>query len=105
MRASSAPRTPQVFRKDWLIEAYSKRHEVGEAITDDAQLVEGLGHPCAVVDGSPMNLKITTQADLRLALAILQSLPRPEKAAALHPFSDELAQWDQGSKKNLDDLF
>ncbi len=97
--------TPQVFRKDWLIEAYAHRHQVGEAITDDAQLVEGLGHPCAIVDGSPMNLKITTQADLKLAAAILKALPRPEKDKPLHPFSDETAKWEQGPKKKLEDLF
>jgi 2-C-methyl-D-erythritol 4-phosphate cytidylyltransferase len=97
--------TPQVFRKEWLIEAYSQRHKVGEAITDDAQLVEGLGHPCAVVDGSPMNLKITTQADLKLAAAILKALPKAEKDKPLHPFSDETAKWEQGPKKKLEDLF
>ncbi len=97
--------TPQVFRKDWLVEAYAYRHEVGEAITDDAQLVEALGHPCAIVDGSPMNLKITTQADLKLAAAILKALPKPEKDAPLHPFSDETAKWESGPKRKLEDLF
>jgi 2-C-methyl-D-erythritol 4-phosphate cytidylyltransferase len=97
--------TPQVFRKDLLIEAYAHRSRVGQAITDDAQLVEALGHHCAIVDGSPMNLKITTQADLRLAAAILKALPKPEQNAPLHPFSDEKAKWDQGPKKKLEDLF
>jgi 2-C-methyl-D-erythritol 4-phosphate cytidylyltransferase len=97
--------TPQVFRKDLLIRAYANRSKIGDAITDDAQLVEALGHPCAVVDGSPMNLKITTQADLRLAAAILKALPKLEKAAPLHPFSDEIAVREKGPKKKLEDLF
>jgi 2-C-methyl-D-erythritol 4-phosphate cytidylyltransferase len=97
--------TPQVFRKDWLVEAYARRRQVGETITDDAQLVENLGHPCAIVDGSPMNLKITTQADWKLAEAILRALPRAEKAAPLHPFSDESAKWESGPRRTLEDLF
>ena len=97
--------TPQVFRKDLLRRAYANRGRVAHAITDDAQLVEALGHPCFIVEGSPMNLKITTQADLRLASAILKALPKPERDAPLHPFSDEKAKWDAGPKKKLEDLF
>src|SRR5262249_33032226 len=36
--------TPQVFRRDWLVEAYAKRNKLGKDITDDAQLVEAAGH-------------------------------------------------------------
>jgi 2-C-methyl-D-erythritol 4-phosphate cytidylyltransferase len=97
--------TPQVFRRDLLERAYAGRDRVGGSITDDAQLVEAMGHPCHVVDGSPMNLKITTAADLRLASAILKSLPPPPRDAPLHPFSDEKAKWDSGPKRKLEDLF
>ena len=97
--------TPQVFRKDWLMDAYAQRSKLSQAITDDCQLLEALGHPSKVVEGSPMNLKITTQADLRLAAAILKALPPPEKDAPLHPFSDETLKWDQGPKRKLEDLF
>ena len=51
--------TPQVFRRQLLLDAYAKRG--GFAATDDAQLVERIGHPVTVVPGSPINLKITTQ--------------------------------------------
>ena len=71
--------TPQVFRRDLLERAYAARHDLlarGEAITDDAQLVEALGHPCVVVPGSAMNLKITTRDDLDLAAAILRARPK-----------------------------
>ncbi len=97
--------TPQVFRKDLLLRAYANRSKVAHAITDDAQLVEAIGHPCFVVDGSPMNLKITTQADLRLAAAILKARPEPKGDVPLHPFSDEKAKWDVGPKRKLEDLF
>ncbi|HWE37439.1 MAG TPA: 2-C-methyl-D-erythritol 4-phosphate cytidylyltransferase, partial [Isosphaeraceae bacterium] len=62
--------TPQVFRRDLLMQAYANRSRVPGSATDDALLVEAMGHPVHVVAGSPMNLKITTAADLRLAAAI-----------------------------------
>ena len=52
--------TPQVFRRDWLEQAYARRSQAGPEITDDTQLVEALGHRCAIVPGSALNLKITT---------------------------------------------
>ena len=57
--------TPQVFRRKLLMEAYAKRG--GFVATDDAQLVERIGQPVTVVPGSPINLKINTREDLRLA--------------------------------------
>lgn len=60
--------TPQVFRRDWLERAHAEAH--GQA-TDDAALVEALGHPVRVTPGDPLNLKITTAADLALAEAWL----------------------------------
>ena len=88
-----AAQTPQVFRRDLIERAYAERHRLGAAITDDAQLVEALGHPCVVVDGSPMNLKITTADDLRLASAILAARPEPKRDAPAHPFADEGKMW------------
>src|SRR5262245_54225155 len=60
--------TPQVFRRQLLIDAYGRRG--GQPATDDAQLVERLGHTVSLVPGSPMNLKITTKEDLRIAGAL-----------------------------------
>jgi len=62
--------TPQVFRRDWLVEAH-RRQAGGAAATDDTQLVEALGHPCAIVPSSARNIKITTQEDMAMARAIL----------------------------------
>ncbi|MCS6851646.1 MAG: 2-C-methyl-D-erythritol 4-phosphate cytidylyltransferase [Gemmataceae bacterium] len=81
--------TPQVFRRDWLEEAYAKRSQLGHEITDDAQLVEAAGHPVQVVEGSASNLKITTKADLQLAEAILKAQPKPKPAGSVHPFAEE----------------
>jgi len=61
--------TPQVFHVGLLIEAYKKHN--GRPATDDAQLVERIGHDVALVRGSAENLKITYPEDLHLAEAIL----------------------------------
>jgi 2-C-methyl-D-erythritol 4-phosphate cytidylyltransferase len=79
--------TPQVFRRDLLLKAYAQRGS--QPATDDAQLVERLGHPVTVVAGSPMNLKITTKDDLRLAAAVLRILPKPKIFGPAHPFADD----------------
>lgn len=85
--------TPQVFRRDWLLDAYAKRSELKIPITDDAQLVEAMGREVVVVRGSPVNFKITTQEDLELAEAVIKS--RGSQAASSRPgpaFDDE-AKW------------
>lgn len=76
--------TPQVFRADWLKEAY----ETGREATDDAALLEALGKPVSVVPGDPRNIKITTKEDLHFAAAVVSSLPKPKPARGLHPFAD-----------------
>jgi len=79
--------TPQVFRRDLLLEAHARRD--GFAATDDAQLVERLGHAVTVVPGSAINVKITTKEDLRLAEQALKALPKPKLFGAAHPFADD----------------
>jgi len=59
--------TPQAFRVDLLREAHEKARRDGVVGTDDAALVERLGHPVKVVRGREGNLKITTPEDLRRA--------------------------------------
>ncbi len=79
--------TPQVFRRSLLVEAYARRESF--VATDDAQLVERLGHKVVVVPGSPVNLKITTQEDLRLAEQAQKALPKPKFHGPSHPFADD----------------
>jgi 2-C-methyl-D-erythritol 4-phosphate cytidylyltransferase len=90
--------TPQVFRRDWLIEAYARRGQLGKDITDDAQLMEAAGHPVHLIEGAPTNIKITTKADLILAEAILKAMPKPKPAAAAHPFAEEEMWGGKGLK-------
>jgi 2-C-methyl-D-erythritol 4-phosphate cytidylyltransferase len=85
--------TPQVFRRELLLRAYANRARLGAEVTDDTQLVEAIGQSCALVESTSSNLKITSQADLRLASAVLQALPKPKRDGPVHPFSDERAMW------------
>ena len=64
--------TPQVFRTVLLREAYSKACRDGYVGTDDAALVERLGHPVRIVPGDSVNRKITTPDDLQWAEWYLQ---------------------------------
>jgi 2-C-methyl-D-erythritol 4-phosphate cytidylyltransferase len=90
--------TPQVFRKDWLAEAYAGRQKLGKDITDDSQLVEAAGHLVHVVEGSASNIKITAKSDLFLAEAILKSRPKPKPTGPAHPFAEE-EMWGGWGKK------
>lgn len=67
-----AIQTPQIFRKDLIIQAYEKAEEIGFVGTDDASLVEAMGQPVRLVPGSYENIKITTPEDLLLAQEILR---------------------------------
>jgi 2-C-methyl-D-erythritol 4-phosphate cytidylyltransferase/2-C-methyl-D-erythritol 2,4-cyclodiphosphate synthase len=62
--------TPQAFDTGSLKEAHAGAPQELDA-TDDAVLVERLGHRVAVVDGEVTNIKITTEEDLRLAEALM----------------------------------
>jgi 2-C-methyl-D-erythritol 4-phosphate cytidylyltransferase len=62
--------TPQAFRYEIIKAAYDRAYAEGYAATDDAQLVERAGHRVAVVEGAPINIKITRPFDLRVAEAI-----------------------------------
>jgi 2-C-methyl-D-erythritol 4-phosphate cytidylyltransferase len=79
--------TPQVFGRQVLMDAYARRGDFSP--TDDAQLVERLGHAVTVVPGSPVNLKITTKEDLRLAEHALKALPKPKLFGPAYPFADD----------------
>ncbi|MEZ6091208.1 MAG: 2-C-methyl-D-erythritol 4-phosphate cytidylyltransferase [Pirellulaceae bacterium] len=61
--------TPQLFRREVLLRAYERWR--GWPVTDDAGLVERAGGTVRVLEASPLNLKITTSDDLKLAEAIL----------------------------------
>jgi 2-C-methyl-D-erythritol 4-phosphate cytidylyltransferase len=59
--------TPQGFRFHVLKQAFDEATRDGFTGTDEASVVERMGHPVHVVMGSPRNIKITTPSDLELA--------------------------------------
>lgn len=67
-----AAQTPQVFKADVLKAALTKAVDEQLEITDDASAVELLGMSVSITEGDECNIKITTQADLILAEAILE---------------------------------
>jgi 2-C-methyl-D-erythritol 4-phosphate cytidylyltransferase len=83
--------TPQVFKRSLILEAYNRRSELPGAPTDDAQLVEAIGHPVSVVESDFTNLKITTRPDITLANAIIKGRPAPRPKGPLGAFEE--AQW------------
>ncbi len=63
--------TPQGFRYPLILDAHEQALFEGWRRTDDASLVERLGLPVAMLEGSYRNIKITTPEDLVLARAFL----------------------------------
>jgi len=71
-----AMETPQVFSRDLISRAYARVQARGGHVTDDAQAVEQLGHPIALLENAYPNPKLTTPADL----AYLEFLLNPAGA-------------------------
>ncbi|MHB1628249.1 MAG: 2-C-methyl-D-erythritol 4-phosphate cytidylyltransferase [Bacilli bacterium] len=59
-----AVQTPQVFARNLLTEAHRDAAEAGVSATDDASLLERMGVPVHVVQGSKWNVKLTDPDDL-----------------------------------------
>ncbi|MBI4355497.1 MAG: 2-C-methyl-D-erythritol 4-phosphate cytidylyltransferase [Candidatus Omnitrophica bacterium] len=66
-----AAQTPQAFRARLIRRAYDGALRSRRAATDDAALVEHLGHRVALVAGDERNIKVTTPPDLWAAEAFL----------------------------------
>lgn len=66
--------TPQVFTYPLIMKAHELAQADGFRGTDDASLVEYLGHPVRMVSGGKYNIKITTRDDLLLAESIIKTM-------------------------------
>lgn len=64
--------TPQGFQTKLLKEAFARAEQDGVTASDEAALVERLGHDVYVVQGSERNIKITKPADMELARFYLE---------------------------------
>jgi 2-C-methyl-D-erythritol 4-phosphate cytidylyltransferase len=65
--------TPQGFARALLEEAHARARSEGLHGTDDAMLLERLGAPVRLVQGSSLNFKVTTEEDFRLAELVVRS--------------------------------
>ncbi len=81
--------TPQVFRKDLLLDAMGKLADDAD-ITDEASALERANHPVHIVESDATNLKITTKGDLAIARSVIKA--RPAKALPKLGAFEE-AQW------------
>ena len=67
-----AVQTPQVFQADLLKGALRHALDSGEQPTDDCAALERMGVPVSLIEGDPMNLKITVPSDRIVAEALLE---------------------------------
>lgn len=63
--------TPQVFNATVLKKAYEQPFST--TFTDDASVVEAMGHSITLVEGESSNIKITTPSDIIIAEALLDA--------------------------------
>ena len=84
--------TPQIFEVTLLKKAYENLDRLDRAqVTDDAFLVEALGHEVSIVESDASNLKITKPNDIALAEAVIKSRPKPMPSGPVGPYIE--AQW------------
>ncbi|MBN1892672.1 MAG: 2-C-methyl-D-erythritol 4-phosphate cytidylyltransferase [Clostridiales bacterium] len=77
--------TPQVFRYNILVEAYSSAKRLGRVATDDTSLAEAIGAHVRLVEGAYSNIKITTQEDLAIAESFLKTPAEKVESAEESP--------------------
>lgn len=68
--------TPQVFKSSIIIEAHETAKQKGITATDDAVLVERLGHPLKMIAASYENIKITTPEDLLIGEQLIKAISK-----------------------------
>lgn len=71
--------TPQTARADLLRRAFAAAASDGFIGTDEASLLEHIGIPVQIVEGSERNLKITRPEDMLVAEALMGHQPGEEK--------------------------
>ena len=65
--------TPQAFHRDLITSAHRRARKDRWEVTDDASIMEQMGHEVRIVAGDERNIKITTLDDLELVRWIIQS--------------------------------
>jgi 2-C-methyl-D-erythritol 4-phosphate cytidylyltransferase len=71
--------TPQVFRRAALEDSVGRAIASGLEATDCSQMLTSAGYRVKVVEGDPLNFKVTRAADLWLAEQVLASREEPDR--------------------------
>ncbi|HEX2178523.1 MAG TPA: 2-C-methyl-D-erythritol 4-phosphate cytidylyltransferase [Actinomycetota bacterium] len=71
--------TPQVFRRTALEDSVGRAIASGLEATDCSQMLTSAGYRVKVVEGDPLNFKVTRAADLWLAEQVLASREEPDR--------------------------
>lgn len=66
--------TPQIVARSLLEEGFDYANARGITVTDDVSLVELIGGRIKIVEGSPINLKITVPSDIAIADHFMESM-------------------------------
>jgi len=66
--------TPQTFAFKQIKEAHQKAREKNLSVRDDAELIEKIGLPVYILEGSASNIKITDPFDLILAELLIKEV-------------------------------
>ena len=64
--------TPQIFKKDLILNAHENADKNAVNVTDDCALVEKYGTKVKITETERNNLKITTRDDIMYAEAVLK---------------------------------
>jgi 2-C-methyl-D-erythritol 4-phosphate cytidylyltransferase len=67
-----AMQTPQVFRSDWLLDAYKRIVDSGHSVTDEVSALQHAGYPVRLLRNTDWNIKITFPNDVRLAEKLIE---------------------------------
>lgn len=82
--------TPQVFRRDWITEAYRTVIETGASVTDDASALERTGRTVSLVESRGLNLKLTRPQDWEILEFWLSKDGGGELRKRLHEVNNSL---------------
>jgi 2-C-methyl-D-erythritol 4-phosphate cytidylyltransferase len=77
-----AVQTPQIFRRDLLMQAYNAIFEAGVEVTDEISALERIKVKVILVPNEEPNFKITYPADLPLAEFVLRQRSGAKRAVA-----------------------
>ncbi len=79
--------SPCIFSRELICRAYDAR----KPATDDCALVEAAGGKVQPIEGAPLNMRIDSDAMVRLSGDLIRHLPKPKPKGPMTPFEE--AQW------------